>query len=684
MHPPQHDCCTAEEALGPVERSPEQSGGGEIAAIQAVIAPIDQPVLVLEPLVQGLTIVAANAAALNLFGVGNPVGAPLEAALPGICRSVIARTTESLVDGSICTAGISLPDSHGHDGLVGVKIVPMGDRAAGGTAGAYVGWYLSPAVTEASDRLDALTERAELAEARVRALLEDSREYIVVYDRDDRIQTANEGWLQAMGFRSLDEAKGLTPEELVSRGAYLVDHEAAGFATIEDWCSDWIVRRETATSQALTIPLMDGRRVLTRSYRTELGESLYASSDITETERNRQRMREAIEAIGQPFAQFDSHDQLAAWNSRLGDIAPGIDLVQGLSYSTVVRGMAEASVTMRARGGALLAAEDLLARVPELGRRFEFELVAETGRTLRVQEDATRERGRVLIAHDITALKGHQLALEYRVEDLGRARKEAEHHAARATAMAELLQVEKERAEAASRSKSQFLANMSHELRTPLNAIIGFSEIIKNETFGPVGHDRYRNYADDIHASGYHLLSLINDVLDMAKIEAGKYEPHLTANAVDDLVRDVQRMIKGRITEAGLRLSVDIPAAGLVSVFDRRAIKQVLINLLANAIRFTDSGGEIAVRAAAKDGGWTMEVEDTGTGIPQEHVARLLKPFEQMSDMTCRGQEGTGLGLSLSKALVEAHGGSITIDSEVGRGTTVRIWIPSASPSSAW
>ncbi|MFX4219647.1 MAG: ATP-binding protein [Thalassobaculum sp.] len=392
-------------------------------------------------------------------------------------------------------------------------------------------------------------------------------------------------------------------------------------------------------------------------------------------------MAEAVEAIGQAFAQFDSNDRLVVWNSRMADIVPGIDLSAGLDYPTVAQAIAEASVTMRARGGALLKSDDLVVRVQEPDRRFEFDLVAETGRTLRVQEDVTREGRRVLIGQDITALKGHQLALEYRVEDLGRARKEAEHHAARATEMAEQLQVEKERAEAANRSKSQFLANMSHELRTPLNAIIGFSDIIKNQTFGPVGHDRYRGYADDIHASGHHLLSLINDVLDMAKIEAGKYEPHLTANAVDDLVQDVKRMIKERITEAGLRLVVEMPPAGLVSVFDRRAIKQVLINLLANAIRFTDSGGEITIRAAAKNGGCVLEVEDTGAGIPRKHIDRLLQPFEQLSNMAGQGQEGTGLGLSLSKALVEAHRGTIAIDSEVGQGTIVRIWIPSGIPS---
>ncbi|MEQ8587188.1 MAG: ATP-binding protein [Thalassobaculaceae bacterium] len=644
------------------------------AAIQAVIAPLDQAVLVLAPIGRGLSCVAANSAALALLD-SDPVGRTVETALAGDCRSAVARTAEALADGAARTAGIAVTDRQGSKRLASVKIVPMGS---------YVGWYLSPAATEPSDSPAALRERAELAEARFRALLENSPELIVVYDRTGRVTAANRNWLDAMGFEAVDEVLGLDAEGLRQKGSASIDHEAAGFRSRDDWWADWSDRRQKDMTEGTVLPLNDGRRIRSRSYGTDMGERLFASSDISETERNRQRMGEAVEAIGQAFAQFDADGRLSVWNSRMADLAPGIDLAEGLHYSDVAHAIGEASVTMRDRNGALLKGEDLVKRVAEAGWRFEFELVAETGRTLRVQEDVTRDGGRVLIGHDITALKGHQLALEYRVEDLGRARREAEHHAARATAMADLLQVEKERAETANRSKSQFLANMSHELRTPLNAIIGFSEIIKNQTFGPVGHERYRNYADDIHASGHHLLSLINDVLDMAKIEAGKYEPTLTANAVDDLVQEVRRMVKGRITEAGLNLTVDMPPAGLVSVFDRRAIKQVLINLLANAIRFTDAGGEITIRAAAVNGGCRLEVEDTGVGIPADHIERLLQPFEQLSSMTSGGQEGTGLGLSLSKALVEAHGGTLVIDSEVGRGTVVRILLPPGTPSPSW
>ena len=528
----------------------------------------------------------------------------------------------------------------------------------------------------AGDPLAQAQRRAALAEARFDAWLEQGEDLIAVYDCDDRLVTANARWLETMGVASVDDVAGQTAWQIAEERANQVNYAAAGFDSKEAWARDWFVRRQSEKSEGVVVPLNNGRLLLTRYSTTSTGERIFSARDITELERHRRRIGEAFEAIGQAFALFDADLRLTVWNTRLADLATGVRLAEGTAYTDIARAVALASVTLKSREGKPLTADDLTARIPVPGQRFEFELVAETGRTLRMHEDVTSENGRVLIGHDITALKGHQLALEYRVEDLGRARKEAEHHADRATAMAELLQAEKERAEAASRSKSQFLANMSHELRTPLNAIIGFSEILKNHTFGPVGNERYEGYIEDIHASGHHLLSLINDVLDMAKIEAGKFEPAVTTNSVDDLVQEVRRMIKGRIAEAQLTLTVDMPTEPVVSDFDRRAIKQVLINLLANAIRFTDAGGLITLRVRSDSRGLVLEIQDTGAGIPAEHMNRLLQPFEQMSDMTRRGQEGTGLGLSLSKSLVEAHGGSLVIESEVGVGTRVSLSLP--------
>ena len=647
-------------------RSPSQlDDDWNLAMLQAVIEPLEQPVLILSAPQRRLTCVAANDAARRLFAPdhGEVVGRAVDCLLSGDAQPALSRSLEVLADGTPRTAGVALRSSEGQVSIASAKLVSIGEHVA---------WYLTASAAGSAE------QRAATAEARFGAWLDQSEDLVALYDPLDRLVVANHAWLDAVGIGRLDDVVGKTAWEIVQGYGPIVDFVAAGFASREAWAEHWFTRRQSETSDGVILPLANGRIILSHYHLTETGERIFCARDITETERNRQRISEAFEAIGQAFALFDANRRLTVWNSRLADLASGLVLTAGMPYAAVIRAIAQSSVTMKSRSGAQLKADDLVAREAVPGQRFEFELVAETGRTLRVHEDMTQEKGRVLIGHDITALKGHQLALEYRVEDLGRARKEAEHHAARATAMAELLHAEKERAEAANRSKSQFLANMSHELRTPLNAIIGFSEILKNETFGPVGHERYRGYADDIHSSGHHLLSLINDVLDMAKIEAGKFEPVMTMNAVDELVHEVRRMIKGRVAEAELNLVVDMPPVGVFCAFDRRAIKQVLINLLANAIRFTDAGGLITIRVRSDDGGFILRVEDTGLGIPPEHVNRLLQPFEQMSDMTRRGQEGTGLGLSLSKALVEAHGGTLSINSEVGRGTAVTLWLPPA------
>jgi len=639
--------------------------------VRALIAPLDQPVLVVAPDAAGITCVAVNARARDLLAIAgvDPSGRPIERGLIKDIQPAIKPTLEALSDGDERSIRIVLEGLDGPDMLLSVRIVPMFGAVA---------WYLSQTTGAGVDRIAiaAAEHRADMAESRLRALLCCGPDTMVVYDRDDRLVAANEEWLSAMGFASMAEVAGRTAWDLLLERVDKIDYEARGFATKEAWCEYWFAERESGQADGIVVPMKSGRVLLSRTRFTKKGERIGSATDITELERNRLRKRDAVEAMGGAFALFDGTQTLRLWNSRLRDLLPGVALSEGLSYAEVARAMVDSAFSVTARSGQALTADMLIDRIAATGERFEFEVIVETGRTLRMHEDATREGGRVLIGHDITEQKGHQLALECRVEELGRARKEAEHHATRATAMAKLLHTEKERAESANRSKSQFLANMSHELRTPLNAIIGFSEVLKNETFGALGHERYRGYVDDIHVSGHHLLSLINDVLDMAKIEAGKYEPVLAPTSLDALIHEVKRIIKGRMAEAGLTLFVDMPDDDPVAELDRRAIKQVLINLLANAIRFTEAGGSVSLCVRVEPDAVVLAVRDTGIGIPEAHLERLLQPFEQMSDTTRRGQEGTGLGLSLSKALVEAHGGRLTIESVVGEGTEVVLSVP--------
>ena len=238
-------------------------------------------------------------------------------------------------------------------------------------------------------------------------------------------------------------------------------------------------------------------------------------------------------------------------------------------------------------------------------------------------------------------------------------------------------QVAQEAAEASNRVKSEFLANMSHELRTPLNAIIGFSDIIGGEMFGP-GDPRYRNYAQDIHGAGKHLLSLINDILDLSKAEAGKMELRAEPQDMEELVKECARLVRGRAEEHDLRLRVSLAPLPTVTI-DRLRVKQVFLNLLSNAIKFTPAGGMVSVEAEQDmAGGVTVRVRDTGIGMAPEMIAAAFEPFRQIDSKLARASEGTGLGLPLVRTLVELHGGNVTMESAPNEGTCVSVVFPAS------
>ena len=238
------------------------------------------------------------------------------------------------------------------------------------------------------------------------------------------------------------------------------------------------------------------------------------------------------------------------------------------------------------------------------------------------------------------------------------------------------VQLAKEEAEAASRSKSEFLANMSHELRTPLNAIIGFSDLMADEKYGSLGNRRYLQYIRDIGDSGRHLLDLINDVLDISKVERGKLE--LVEEPVDvaEIVDDCIRLMRQRAEAAQLLLAVEVEAPLPPLRADGLRIKQVLLNLLSNAVKFTPAGGRVKVRALAREDGLKLVVEDTGIGMDAAGVELALRPFGQVDAKLARKYAGTGLGLPLSKAIVELHGGTLEIQSRLGAGTVVTAALP--------
>ncbi|HTI88341.1 MAG TPA: MHYT domain-containing protein [Alphaproteobacteria bacterium] len=235
-----------------------------------------------------------------------------------------------------------------------------------------------------------------------------------------------------------------------------------------------------------------------------------------------------------------------------------------------------------------------------------------------------------------------------------------------------------EAAAAGSQAKSQFLATMSHELRTPLNAIIGFSEMLKHELFGPLGDPRYRDYADSIHGSGHHLLGLINDVLDFSKLEAGRFELQESAIDIRKTIVEALRMVEAQARKTDVDVASELPEMLPLLRLDERRLRQVMLNLLWNAVKFTPPGGCVTVSVAIEEDTVAIRVVDTGIGMSEEDIPKALDRFGQIDSSLSRRYDGTGLGLPLSKRLVELHGGTLDIVSAVGKGTTVTVRLPGA------
>ncbi|HEY2357819.1 MAG TPA: ATP-binding protein [Phenylobacterium sp.] len=378
------------------------------------------------------------------------------------------------------------------------------------------------------------------------------------------------------------------------------------------------------------------------------------------------RLRDAIESVSEAFVLWDRQGRLLMCNRNYRSFFR-------LEPHVLKPGVARDELDAQAR----LAVRQ---EFPALGGRKgvrEAELV--DGRWVQISERTTAEGGLVVTAADITALKAQEEARRVNEEELRRVVDNLERSQEQLSELARKYEAEKVRAEGANQAKSEFLANMSHELRTPLNAINGFSEMMTTEMYGPLGDARYRDYARDILSSGQHLLALINDILDMSKIEAGKMNLRFEPVALEDVAEDALRLVRNRAEAAGLALRLDFSELPEVEA-DYRAIKQVLLNLLSNAIKFTPRGGMVTVRAERRDDPLgervRISVQDTGIGIPADDLARLARPFEQIESQHAKTQQGTGLGLALTKSLVEMHGGLLDLRSAPGHGTSATFSLP--------
>jgi two-component system cell cycle sensor histidine kinase PleC len=378
------------------------------------------------------------------------------------------------------------------------------------------------------------------------------------------------------------------------------------------------------------------------------------------------RLRDAIESTSEAFVLWDRNGRMVMCNKNFRSY---FQLDPEILKTGVGREQVERAARMAIR-----------QEYPAPGgRRGVREAELSDGRWVQISERPTAEAGLVVTAADITVLKTQEEARRIKEEELRRAVINLEQSQEQLSELARKYESEKIRAETASAAKSEFLANMSHELRTPLNAINGFSEIMAAEMYGPMGDDRYKDYARDILHSGQHLLNLINDILDMSKIEAGKMSLRFEPVVLEEIAEEALRLVRNRAEAAGLSLILDFVDLPEVDA-DHRAVKQVLLNLLSNAIKFTPRGGRITVRAEKREDALgervRIGVQDTGIGISPADLERLARPFEQVESQHSKTTQGTGLGLALTKSLVEMHGGLLDLKSAPGQGTIASFSLP--------
>ncbi len=482
---------------------------------------------------------------------------------------------------------------------------------------------------------------------------------VALFDSEDRLLLFNDSYVEIFGAAADQIGPGMTFEELVR---LQVKHDLipAARGREEEWIAERLARHRDPVEEIET-EHADGRWLRIREEVTANGGLFLTVTDVTETkvieraEREiRDRLRAVIDHLPAGLVLKDGSGRYLLANQQFMEL-------YGLQTEKVVGGTARDYFP--GEQAEVISGQD--------------RTVLRTGIPMEAEMEVERLDGEkvfcMITRFPVLDSAGQAIGvggIHMNISEM----KEKERQ----------LRIARDDAERANHAKSAFLANMSHELRTPLNAIIGFSEIMEQGLFGPLGNKQYSEYAEDIRRSASHLLSIISDILDLSKIEAGRMELHEEMIDLGKVVQSCQTIVKEAAAHAGLALRTQLPK-GLPPLFaDKRSVRQILLNLLSNAIKFTPQGGRVMVEARLEaNGELALAVRDSGIGMSEDDIEIVLQPFGQVESAHTRSHDGTGLGLPITKSLAEMHGGSMTVESTVGKGTDIIVRFPASRVGSA-
>jgi len=509
------------------------------------------------------------------------------------------------------------------------------------------------------------------AEQSLRTAIESMPDSFALFDPDDNLTICNSSFLRDCRKAGIDDPIGRPARELFTAFSQSPNRVMDAVGDPDKWVAERMELHRNPPDAPIDRQWEDGSWMRVVERRTANGGYVGVWSDITPLKEAETRLRSAIAAFNEGFVFYDRNERLVLCNARFKELYPksAPSMVPGATLEAVFRhGMAHGEFPdMGKDPEAWLQKELKRARLRESNM---FERLLEDGRWLLVSRSPLPDGGFVSIITDLSQLKLREAELE-------EAQKKLQQQTQNLTQLAEQLRSARITAESASQAKSRFLAHMSHELRTPLNAILGFADVIRHQMFGEISPSRYQDYVQYIHESGSHLLEMINDVLDLSKIEAGKFDLKPQSLDAAEIAQAGSKLVAGMAKENSVHLIIDIDPDCPVIHGDARAVKQIIINLLSNGVKFTQQGGYVTLQINGIEKlGCEIVVTDTGIGMSKEDIAKALDPFGQIDGTLARKHRGTGLGLPLVKNLAELQGGSLNIDSAPSRGTRVTVFLP--------